>query len=67
MPTIDVKIWKGVSEVAAEKIISGITNVFVELGIPEQAVEVIIHEIPKAHWGIGGKPASKVMADAKPP
>ena len=67
MPTIDVKIWKGVSEGTAEKIISGITNVFVELGIPEQAVEVIIHEIPKNHWGIGRKPASKVMADAKPP
>ena len=67
MPTIDVKIWKGVSEGAAEQIISGITKVFVELGIPEQAVEVIIHEIPKAHWGIGGKPSSKAMPDGKPP
>jgi 4-oxalocrotonate tautomerase len=67
MPTVDVKIWKGVSEDAAEQIISGITKVFVELGIPERAVEVIIQEIPKAHWGIGGKPASKVMPDEKPP
>jgi len=67
MPTVDVKMWKGLSEDAAEKIISGITKVFVELGIPEQAVEVIIYEIPKAHWGVGGKPASKSMADAKPP
>ncbi len=67
MPTVDVKMWKGVSEDAAEQIISGITKVFVELGIPEHAVEVIIQEIPKAHWGIGGKPASKVRADSKPP
>ncbi|TFH06623.1 MAG: 4-oxalocrotonate tautomerase [Candidatus Thorarchaeota archaeon] len=67
MPIIDVKMWKGVSDSAAEQIISGITKVFVELGIPERAVEVIIHEIPKAHWGIGGIPASKGMADAKPP
>ncbi|MGY5879349.1 MAG: tautomerase family protein [Candidatus Thorarchaeota archaeon] len=67
MPTVDVKIWKGVSDDAAEQIISGITKVFVELGIPERAVEVIIHEIPKAHWGIGGKPASKAMPDGKPP
>jgi 4-oxalocrotonate tautomerase len=67
MPTVDVKVWKGVSDEAAEKIILGITKVFVELGIPERAVEVIIHEIPKAHWGIGGKPASKAMADANPP
>ncbi|MGY5874822.1 MAG: tautomerase family protein [Candidatus Thorarchaeota archaeon] len=67
MPTVDVKMWKGVSEDAAEKIISGITKVFVELGIPEQAVEVIILETPKTHWGIGGIPASKAMPDEKPP
>ena len=67
MPTVDVKMWKGTSKEAAEQIISGITKVFVELGIPEQAVEVIIHEIPKTHWGIGGQPASKAMPDAKPP
>ncbi len=67
MPIVDVKMWKGVSDEAAEKIISGITKVLVDLGIPERAVEVVIHEIPKAHWGIGGKPASKVMPDEKPP
>jgi len=67
MPTVDVKMWKGVSEDAMEHIISGITKVFVELGIPERAVEVIIQEVPKTHWGIGGRPASKVMAEAKPP
>jgi 4-oxalocrotonate tautomerase len=67
MPTVDVKVWKGISEDAIERIISGITKVFVELGIPEQAVEVIVQEIPKAHWGISGKPASKVRPDTKPP
>ena len=59
MPIVDVKMWKGTSKDAAEKIISGITKVFVELGIPERAVEVIVYEIPKTHWGIGGKPASQ--------
>jgi len=67
MPSVDVKMWNGLSDEAAERIISGITKVFVELGIPERAVEVIIHEIPKTHWGVGGKPASKAMADARPP
>ncbi|UCE11016.1 MAG: tautomerase family protein [Candidatus Thorarchaeota archaeon] len=67
MPTVDVKMWKGVSEAAAERIISGITKVFVDLGIPERAVEVLILEIPKTHWGIEGKPASKVMPDARSP
>lgn len=67
MPTVDVKMWKGVSENAVERIISGITKVFVELGIPERAVEVIVQETPKTHWGIGGRPASRAMADTKPP
>ncbi len=67
MPIVDVKMWKGVSDDAVEQIISGITKVFVELGIPERAVEVVVLEVPKTHWGIGGKPASEVMADAKPP
>ena len=67
MPIIEVKMWTGVSDEAVEKIISGITKVFVDIGIPERAVEVVVQEIPKGHWGIGGKPASKVMPDEKPP
>jgi 4-oxalocrotonate tautomerase len=67
MPSVDVKMWKGLSEDAAEKIISGITKVFVDMGIPEQAVEVIIYEIKKSNWGIGGKPASKARPEAKSP
>jgi len=40
-------------------VIQKITKVFVDLGIPRQAVEVIVHEIPKSYWGIGGEPASE--------
>ncbi|MBN2228381.1 MAG: tautomerase family protein [Candidatus Thorarchaeota archaeon] len=67
MPSIDVKMWKGLSQEAAERIITGITKVFVDMGIPAQAVEVIIHEISKTNWGIGGVPASKARPDAKSP
>ena len=67
MPIVEVKIWKGVSEDAVNQIISGMTKVLVDLGIPEQAVDVIIQEVPKAHWGIEGKPATKARPDAKPP
>jgi 4-oxalocrotonate tautomerase len=67
MPIVVVKMWTGVSEDAVEKIISGVTKVFVDLGIPERAVEVVVEEVPKTHWGIGGTPASKAMADEKPP
>ena len=67
MPVVHVHIWKGISEEKIKEIIEGITKVFVDMGIPHQAVEVIIHEIPKTHWGIEGKPATESRKDAKPP
>ena len=67
IPVVHVNMWKGISQDAVEKIIEGITQVFVDMGIPSQAVEVLIHEIPKAHWGIDGKPATKARPDSIPP
>jgi 4-oxalocrotonate tautomerase len=67
MPIVEVKMWKGVTVDAVERIISGMTKVLVDLGIPERAVEVLVQEVPKTHWGIGGRPASEVMADETPP
>lgn len=37
-----------------------------DLGVPAHAVEVIMHEIPKSHWGIGGEPASEKLNDISP-
>ncbi len=59
MPVIHVNVWEGWGAQKAKAAIQGITHVFVELGVPEQAVEVIVHEVPKSHWGIGGQPASE--------
>ena len=67
MPIVHVHMWKGISEERVKEIIEGITKVFVDMGIPSQAVEVIVHEIPKAHWGIDGKPATESRKDAKIP
>ncbi len=43
--------------------ITEITKVFVDLDIPAHAVEVIVHEIPKSHWGIEGETASEKFKD----
>ncbi|MCK4365159.1 MAG: tautomerase family protein [Thermoplasmatales archaeon] len=63
MPIIQVNVWKGFGDEKAKKVIKEITKVFVNLGIPEQAVEVIVNEIPKTHWGISGEPASEKFKD----
>lgn len=67
MPLAQIYVWKGFSEENIKKVIAGVTDVFVDLGIPKQAVEVIINEIPKQNWGIEGKPATESRPDAGPP
>ena len=64
MPLAQIYMWKGISQDVVNKIIAGVTDVFADLGIPKQAVEVLVHEIPKAHWGIDGKPATEARPEA---
>jgi 4-oxalocrotonate tautomerase len=56
-----------VGEKQVKTMIRGITKVITDLGVPEQAVEVLVHEIPKTHWGVGGEPASEKLKDFEPP
>jgi len=67
VPIVHVYMWSGVSKEAKERIVKGITKVFEELGIPSHAVEVVIHEVPKENWGIGGELASEKFKEVKPP
>ncbi len=67
MPVVHVNFWTGVGQVQVKKMIRGITDVMMDIGVPEQAVEVIVHEIPKTHWGVGGEPASEKLKDVSPP
>jgi len=59
MPLVHTFMWEGLDDETARKIIAGITRVFTEMGIPAEAVRVIIHEVPKSRWGIAGEPASE--------
>jgi len=63
MPIVHVNVWEGFGQEKAKTVIKNITKVFVDLGIPAHAVNVIVHEIPKSHWGIGGAPTSEKIKD----
>jgi 4-oxalocrotonate tautomerase len=68
MPLVRVDVWEGFGQKHAKTVIQGITEVFVNLGIPKHAVEVVVYEIPKSHWGVAGEPASEGLKDeAVPP
>jgi 4-oxalocrotonate tautomerase len=63
MPIVHVNVWEGFGQEKTKTVIKNITKVFVDLDIPAQAVEVIVHEIKKSNWGIGGQPASEKFKD----
>jgi 4-oxalocrotonate tautomerase len=63
MPSVQVYLWPGRDASVKKSIIEGITKVFEEHGIPAAAVEVLINEVPKENWGIGGIPASEKFPD----
>ena len=67
VPIVHVYMWNGLSEEAKEKIIEGITKVFADLGIRKEAVEIVIQEIPKENWGIGGERASEKFKETELP
>jgi len=66
MPIVHVNVWEGFGQEKTKAVIQNITKVFVDLGSPVHAVEVIVHEIPKSHGGIGGEPASEKLNDISP-
>ena len=63
MPVIQVSVWAGISEENKKKIIEGITKVIEEIGVPREAVTVIIYEVPKTDWASGGQMHSERFAN----
>lgn len=64
MPIVLIEMWEGREDSTKEKLIQEVSKVVSEiLGAPLEAVEVIIHEVPKTNWGKGGIPASKWKID----
>jgi len=64
MPLVNVDLWEGRKVEEKKKLVAGITNLFVEIiGCPREAVEVIIRDVPKHNWGIGGELSSEKFKD----
>lgn len=67
MPIVHVYVWSGFSNEAKKRVILGITELFTEIGIPAEAVEVLIHEVPRENWGVGGEQASEKFKQIQSP
>ena len=67
MPIVQVSVWEGMTAENKKKTVDGITKVFVDLGVPTEAVEIVIYEAPKSNWATGGTIAfRKTCAHARP-
>jgi len=48
MPIVQVSVWEGMTLENKRKTVEGITKVFEGLGVPREAVEIVIYEAPNA-------------------
>jgi 4-oxalocrotonate tautomerase len=59
MPVIVVEMWEGRTIEQKKLLIEGITDSFAKIGTPAEVVQVILRDIPKHNWSVGGKLASE--------
>ena len=55
MPVVQVSVWAGISEENKKKIVEGITEVIAEIGVPREAITIILYEVPKTDWASAGQ------------
>ena len=58
MPIIQIHMIEGRTNEQKEAVIREVTEAMVRaVGTPKESVRVLIHEMPKQHFGIGGESA----------
>ena len=61
MPLAQIYIMEGRTDEQKRDAIEKVTVALHEaLGAPVENVRVLIHDVPKTQWGIGGKPAKEL-------
>jgi len=55
LPVVQVFVWSGITKENKKKMVEGMTKVLEELGIPRDAITIIIYEVPKSDWASGGQ------------
>lgn len=66
MPIVRVEMWPGRSRECKEALAKAITDAVVDkLGCPTQAVTVVVEEIPRENWMIGGLSCGEPPAEKK--
>lgn len=63
MPVITVNWWKGVSDEGRRQLVQEVTGTVSRIAqCPREAVTVIVQDVEKSHWGLGGQVADDLQA-----
>lgn len=58
MPLAQIYMMEGRTEEQKRAVIAKVTQALMEaVGAPKETVRVLIHDMPKENWGIGGESA----------
>ena len=64
MPYVSIETFAGKSDEQKRCLIEEVTRaVTSSLGVPREAVWVVIKDVPKASWGEAGRPCSEIYPD----
>ena len=64
MPVVRIDLWNGRDKEKKKELIEKVTSAVADaIGCPIEAVQVIINEVDKDNWGMGGAPASVKIPD----
>jgi len=59
MPVVIVQMWEGRTIEQKKTLVEGINAAFVKIGVPPEALQIILKDVPKHNWATGGKLASE--------
>ncbi|MDQ0190278.1 2-hydroxymuconate tautomerase [Alicyclobacillus cycloheptanicus] len=64
MPLVQVHILEGRSDEMRKRLITEVTAaVSRALDAPEESIRVLLYELPKQHWAVGGKSMAEREAE----
>lgn len=64
MPYISIETFAGKTDEQKKHLIEEVTRaVTSSLGVPKEAVLIVIKDIPKTNWGEGGRPCSELYPE----
>lgn len=63
MPVVQLTVWSGMNNENKKKVVEGMTKVLEDIGVPRDAVTIIIYEAEKTNWATGGQLHSEKYAN----